>query len=206
MQEPLAAAQGARAAHVAWPKANASLPTSVAPRDFRIDTQSTDFSFVPMQEEELPKRKTRGAFHCPPDWVSAYATFFLTVNCNQRGPNQLANQSCANGIASALEFYHQSGRWNVELAVIMPDHIHLLLSFRWDPGNGMMPLMRNWKRYTASHLGIEWQRDYFDHRIRSESDHQSTWFYMRENPVRARLVESYEQWPFVWRPEQGMGW
>lgn len=159
-----------------------------------------------MHGEGLPDRKARGHFHCPPDWVSTSATFFVTVNCKQRGPNQLTNPSCANGIARALDFYHKAGRWNVELAMIMPDHLHLLVSFDWDPGNGMMALLRNWKRYTASHLGIEWQRDYFDHRIRSENDHQSTWFYMRENPVRARLVEHYEQWPFVWRPQYGMGW
>ena len=94
----------------------------------------------------------------------------------------------------------------MEMAMIMPDHVHLLASFRWDPGNGMMSLIRNWKRYTANHLGIQWQRDYFDHRIRSENDHQKTWFYMRENPVRAGLVGSFEAWPYVWRPEHGMGW
>ena len=174
--------------------------------DFRIDTKSDDLILVCMQEDELRMRRARGGFHCPPDWVSSSASFFVTVNCKQRGPNQIANVSSARGIASALDFYHQSGRWNVELAVIMPDHIHLLMSFRWDPDDGMMALMRNWKRYTANQLGIDWQRDYFDHRIRSENDHQTTWFYMRENPVRAGLVDCYEKWPIVWRPEHGMGW
>ena len=159
-----------------------------------------------MHEADLPNRQARRNFHCPPDWTSVSSTFFVTINCQKRGSNQLATEVCAEGLVSALDFYHQAKRWNVELAMIMPDHLHLLVSFSWDPGSGMMSLIRNWKRYTANHLGIEWQRDYFDHRIRSENDHQSTWFYIRENPVRAGLAENYEQWPFVWRPEHGMGW
>jgi putative transposase len=159
-----------------------------------------------MHDDDFPCRNARCASHCPPDWVPASATFFLTINCRQRGANQLANPSIAAGIVDALNFYHQSSRWHVELAMIMPDHLHMLISFTWDPGDGMMALIRNWKRYTANHLGIVWQRDYFDHRIRSENDHQSTWFYIRENPVRAGLVGRFEKWPFIWRPEHGMGW
>lgn len=94
----------------------------------------------------------------------------------------------------------------MELAMIMPDHLHLLVSFTWGPGNGMMNVIRNWKRYTASHFGIIWQRDYFDHRIRSDNDHQGSWNYIRENPVRAGLVHHYEEWPYAWRPGHGLGW
>ena len=90
--------------------------------------------------------------------------------------------------------------------MVMPDHFHALMSFRWDPGNGMMNLIRNWKRYTARQLGIAWQRDYFDHRIRSEADFQSTWVYIRENPVRTGLVDHFDRWPHSWRPEHGVGW
>ena len=69
----------------------------------------------------------------------------------------------------------------------------------------MNRVIENWKRFTATKLGIAWQRDYFDHRIRSEQDHQSTWFYIRENPGRAGLVKTYDQWPHVWLPT-GIGW
>jgi REP element-mobilizing transposase RayT len=69
----------------------------------------------------------------------------------------------------------------------------------------MNRVISDWKRYLATRFGIPWQRDYFGHRIRSESDHQSTWHYISENPVRAGLVGNCEHWPHVWRPE-GTGW
>lgn len=91
------------------------------------------------------------------------------------------------------------------MILLMPDHLHALVSFSWMKGKGMNRVIENWKRFTATRSGISWQRDYFDHRIRSEQDHQSTWFYIRENPVRAGLVETYDQWPYVWFPT-GIGW
>ena len=69
----------------------------------------------------------------------------------------------------------------------------------------MNRVLGDWKRYLATQFGVSWQRDYFDHRIRSEQAHQSTWYYIRENPVRAGLVETYDQWPHVWLPKQ-IGW
>ncbi|MEI6177607.1 MAG: hypothetical protein WCS43_12000 [Verrucomicrobiota bacterium] len=87
----------------------------------------------------------------------------------------------------------------------MPDHFHALISFSWGMADVMNSVLSDWKRYVANQLGISWQRDYFDHRIRSEQDHQSTWFYIRENPVRAGLVETFNQWPHFWLPS-GIGW
>jgi putative transposase len=63
----------------------------------------------------------------------------------------------------------------------------------------------DWKRYTARALGIDWQRDFFDHRIRGEADGADQWSYIRENPVRAGLVERYHQWQHVWFPHR-IGW
>jgi hypothetical protein len=63
----------------------------------------------------------------------------------------------------------------------------------------------DWKRYTARTFGIEWQRDFFDHRVRDEAEGADKWAYIRENPVRAGLVGSYDEWAHVWLPH-GIGW
>ena len=159
-----------------------------------------------MAHEPMPDRQARWWSHCPPVWVPDDAIFFITINCKKRGEAPLYDPAVARQLFESMAFYHEEGRWGVELALVMPDHLHALISFSWDPGNGMMNLIRAWKRHTARHCGIAWQRDYFDHRIRSEEDHQSTWFYIRENPVRASLVANYEEWPHVWRPGHGRGW
>ena len=91
------------------------------------------------------------------------------------------------------------------MAVVMPDHVHALISFSWDPGAGLRSMLEKWKRYTSTNFGIDWQRDYCDHRIRSATDHAEKWAYMRENPVSAGLVEEYHLWPYVWFPDR-IGW
>ncbi|MBN8456729.1 MAG: IS200/IS605 family transposase [Verrucomicrobia bacterium] len=87
----------------------------------------------------------------------------------------------------------------------MPDHLHALISLTWKKGDGLSKVLADWKRFTARTCGIVWQRDFHDHRIRSESDHQDKWAYIRENPVRKGMVACYEEWPHVWFPE-GRGW
>lgn len=42
-----------------------------------------------------------------------------------------------------------------------------------------------------------WKRGFFDHILRSAESYSQKWNYVRENPVRARLVESAEAWPYA---------
>ena len=41
-----------------------------------------------------------------------------------------------------------------------------------------------------------WQREWFDHWIRSEAEAQRTIQYIRNNPVKAGLVRNYLEWPY----------
>ncbi len=158
-----------------------------------------------MSPEDLPARKTRGASHIPPAWVETTAVYFITINCKPRGKNHLTAGDIPIGLFDSITFLQDRRSWFPELVLLMPDHLHALISFSWEKNQGMNLVIENWKRFTATKLGISWQRDYFDHRIRSEQDHQTTWFYIRENPVRAALVKTYDQWPHVWLPT-GIGW
>ena len=40
------------------------------------------------------------------------------------------------------------------------------------------------------------KKDFFDHVLRSEESYQEKWRYVRQNPVRARLVKRWRDWPF----------
>ena len=42
-----------------------------------------------------------------------------------------------------------------------------------------------------------WQKGFFDHVIRSEESYAQKWVYVRDNPVRAGLVRSAEDWPYA---------
>ncbi len=41
-----------------------------------------------------------------------------------------------------------------------------------------------------------WQAEFFDHLIRSDESYDQKWDYVRENPVRAELVKSADDWRF----------
>ena len=142
----------------------------------------------------------------PPPWVEDSAVFFISINCKKRGVNQLAVPDVSEKLFESIHFYHQKRYWFPEVVLLMPDHLHALISFAWDEGMGMGKMISNWKRYTARSLGIDWQRDFFDHRIRSEEDHAQTWTYIRENPVNAGLVDNFAKWPYVWFQDSENGW
>ena len=82
----------------------------------------------------------------------------------------------------------------------MPDHLHALIAF---PSVGTMSaITRLWKGFLARQYKIRWQRDFFDHRIRNEESWQQKAHYIRQNPVRARLVQEAANWPYVWEPSR----
>ena len=156
-------------------------------------------------ESRLPHRLARADSHNPPDWVNPDAMFFITINCHSRGFIQLTENGTPQQVFTAIETYVGLQRWWPVMLILMPDHLHLLASFPWNFPNTMGNVIQDWKRYLARNAGIRWQRDYFDHRIRNEADLQDKWEYMRDNPVKAGLVEDFNHWPHVWFPDR-RGW
>ena len=45
--------------------------------------------------------------------------------------------------------------------------------------------------------GPLWQRGFFDHLLRTAESYGEKWNYVRENPVRAGLVERAEDWQYA---------
>ena len=95
----------------------------------------------------------------------------------------------------SARFYHDQFKWWLRLFLLMPDHIHGLIAFPRE--QSMKKLMGSWKGYIAKRDGICWQRDFFDHRLRTEESVNEKAFYIRNNPVRAGLVQQNEDWPYV---------
>ena len=78
----------------------------------------------------------------------------------------------------------------------MPDHLHALITF---PGEtSMRKGIADWKRFLATQFKIEWQRDFFDHRLRREESFDEKAAYIRANPVRAGLIRHEDEWDYLW--------
>jgi REP-associated tyrosine transposase len=102
-----------------------------------------------------PARQTRKWLcHERPAWVSVDAVFFVTINCRVRGENQLCLPQIGKSLLKSARFYHRK-RWWIHVWLLMPDHVHALLSF--SQVESMTNVIASWKRYTARSLRIEWQ-------------------------------------------------
>jgi len=133
--------------------------------------------------------------HTVPPWVESGTLYFITMCSLPRGENQLCRPDTAKNLLDSVRFYHEGGRWFARLFLLMPDHAHALLAI--PVCERMSEVVRNWKQYTARQFGVRWQRGYFDHRLRNHEQWELKAEYIRENPVRARLVTEANQWSYV---------
>ncbi len=91
---------------------------------------------------------------------------------------------------------------SVEKSVIMPNHIHMLISLS-ENGRSRTPaptsttstiaqFISTFKRFCNKQYGSNiWQRSYYDHIVRGEQDYQDIWNYIDQNPDKWLEDELY---------------
>lgn len=94
----------------------------------------------------------------------------------------------------AIEFNVAVGRY-----VLMPDHFHFFV--QGDPKFALAKWVNGLKRAVSVQLGATskepvWQPGFFDHLLRNDESYAQKWDYVCENPVRAGLARSVEEWPY----------
>jgi REP element-mobilizing transposase RayT len=122
---------------------------------------------------------------------------FITVCAFDRGLNTFCHPDIGKSILESISWRNQQQRWFCELAVLMPDHIHVIVQFRDEPK--IDRAIHDWKGWLAKTHGIRWQPDFFDHRLRKGESARAKGDYILENPVRAGLVRRAEDWPYFWK-------
>jgi putative transposase len=132
-------------------------------------------------------------YHRMPSWVSSGAIFHIRIRCASGNPVLLTESSLAPQIIESVRFYEDQRKWYVTLFLLMPDHVHALLSF----GRNSMPhTIRNWKRFHRRNHGVIWQDNFFDHRIRTLAEFRDKYIYIERNPVVKGLCQQVEEWPW----------
>ncbi len=124
---------------------------------------------------------------------------FVTFSCYQRQAQLNTAAICALFL-DTLEKTRQQFSLCVHGYVVMPEHIHLLLS---EPGSGPLAdavhflKLSSAKRFiSGEHVGAGhfWQKRYYDRNIRSYSDFREKLRYIHRNPVKRGLCEKPEDW------------
>jgi putative transposase len=132
-----------------------------------------------------------------PLWVDpSKEDYFITICCRERGRNQLANPTVGEGLLDTIKHRNEHQIWYAHLAVIMPDHVHLVLAFP-DRERRVEIIVSKWKEWSAKSLGVQWQRDFFEHRLRRDEGFREKADYVLANPARAGLVRRPEDWPYT---------
>jgi putative transposase len=135
------------------------------------------------------------------DIIYQHSPIYFVTTCAASRRRLLANEA----IHSAFKIFTDSGpnygAW-LGAYVLMPDHLHLFVSID-DQQIRLSAWMKALKGTLSSELRAKgcaspyWQKGFFDHILRSEESYSEKWQYVRENPVRAGLVKSWEEWPYL---------
>ena len=132
-------------------------------------------------------------------------TLFVTFNTHRRRPLPEAARQIA--LECSL-FHHQRKLW-MHAVVVMPDHVHLLFTpLREDEGSlyGMAEIMQAMKSVSSRLInrvldrsGRVWQTESFDHVLRSDESVRQKAEYICQNPVRAGLGATADDYRWIWR-------
>ena len=133
--------------------------------------------------------------HEVPSWVPQGARHFITFGLANRTERLLTQPEIATTLLDSAFFYEEAGRWYLWLMVVMPDHVHLILSFPW--AASIRRTLAAWKHYQARQIKTHFQRDFFEHRLRDDDEFQEKCSYVRMNPVRKGLAANMDDWPWV---------
>jgi len=101
-----------------------------------------------------------------------------------------------------------AARIRLHAVVVMPDHIHLLLTPLRNEQGWPFPLvdiLQRVKGATAHRInkllhrsGPVWEKESFDHVLRSDESLKEKCEYIRQNPVKAGLVKNPESYRWLW--------
>src|SRR5450755_192603 len=122
---------------------------------------------------------------------------FITFSCHHRDP--LLDPHGRDVFLQILERVRQWYGFYVCGYVVMPEHVHLLIS---EPERAALSVaLQMLKQNTARQLRLPegspfWQPRYYDFNVWSEDKRVEKLRYIHRNPVRRGLVERPEDWPW----------
>jgi len=127
-------------------------------------------------------------------------SYFFTMVTKNRKP-LFKDTSLCDFFMAGVEKVKSRHPFDLDAYVILPDHIHLLISLPAgirDYSN----IIKEIKRYVTKSIRkqfdqqdlVVWQDRFWEHTIRDERDMQTYYDYILYNPVKHGYVESVDQW------------
>ena len=122
------------------------------------------------------------------------------------GACYLRDERIARLVQDALKYF-DGERYRLLAWCVMPNHVHVLIEVT---EHSLSDIVHSWKSFTAhrankllARTGRFWMPDYFDRFMRDDRHFAATVDYIRQNPVKAGLVDAPEKWPWSGWVESG---
>lgn len=121
------------------------------------------------------------------------------------GPTWLAQPAIAALVARSLHYF-DGKNYDLLCYCLMPNHVHVVVALP-DDAPLLLKTLQRLKGYTATQAnkllgrsGAFWQAESYDHVVRKDELARII-AYVVENPVKAGLVEDWQQWPHTYLAE-----
>jgi REP-associated tyrosine transposase len=123
-------------------------------------------------------------------------TFFITSVTAQRR-TLFQRDAAADLLVDVLQHYRSEGKYHLHDFVIMPDHIHALITPAVEISleRAVQFIKGGFSFRLKSKLPV-WQPSFTNHRIRDSEEFERHREYIRMNPVRAGLVGKVEDYAY----------
>jgi len=135
------------------------------------------------------------------------------------GPRWLAQPGIAQMVCEQIHLLHPE-RYHLYAYCVMPTHVHLLVDTQDIP---LPPPSKDGKQQTAlsyalfllkgrtarqanlmlNRQGAFWRRESYDHVVRDEREFERIVSYILNNPVKAGLVENWQDHPYTFLDDAG---
>ena len=130
---------------------------------------------------------------------SSETTYFITADCWEK-KRLLQSERMANLLIDVLYHYRAQKKYLLHEFVVMPHHIHLLITPTDSTLERTMQLIKGGFSFRAgkefSMKAEIWQTSFHDRRVRDAEEYAQFRRYIHDNPVKAGLASTPEQWPY----------
>ncbi len=153
-----------------------------------------------MSDEYKPRKNSLRL----PNFDYASRCHFVTIVTKDRR-KFFTDQKLAEAVIETLLHLREKQKFNLYSACLMPDHFHGLIGIGVS-GLNLGKICGAFKSLSTKEFwkfrdGKLWQRQFFDHVIRNEQDFFETVKYIRLNPVKAKLIENWQDWKYTIEPD-----
>jgi REP element-mobilizing transposase RayT len=122
------------------------------------------------------------------------------LDSGQYGPTWLARADIARIIVASILKGADQGHYGLAAWVVMPNHVHLLVTPRVSPAHLLKSLKGATARDANRLLGRTGepfrQKESYDHSVRNRSEFERIQAYIETNPVKAGLVRDPVHYPW----------